>query len=71
MYCTRDQIEVQTPTHSNLIGRSTTVALPMLSPISILPPLKVSLGFYSRKEKHGTRFKNIVSIFFFYFLKKI
>jgi hypothetical protein len=65
MYGTRDQIEVQTPTHWNLIGRSTTVALSMLSPISILPPLTVSLCFYPRKEKYGTRFKKIFSFFFF------
>jgi len=41
----------------------------MLSPISILPPLTVSMGFYSRKEKYGTRFKNIVYLFIYLFFK--
>jgi hypothetical protein len=52
-------LEIQTPTHWNLIGSSMTAPPPLLSLNSILPP---QLSVHFRKEKFGGRFKNVISL---------
>jgi hypothetical protein len=59
---TRETVEKQTPTHWNLIDRSTTAPPPLLSPSSILPPLS-HCAFIPVSRNRGARFKNIISIF--------
>ena len=43
-------VEIHTPTHLNLIGRSKIAPLPVLSPSSILPTALVSMRFTAMKN---------------------
>ena len=65
VYIQGNSIGIQTPAHSNLIGRSMTAPPPVLSPSSILPPLVVSLSSCYRK-KNQPAFKKML---LFQFLK--
>jgi hypothetical protein len=45
MYVQGSPVEIQTPAHWNLIGRSMTAPPPVLSPNSILPPPSTHYAF--------------------------
>jgi hypothetical protein len=61
--------EIETPTHWDLIGSSTNVALPVSSPSSILPPPSSDAAFitYSRQQNNGALYKHVIISLFFYF----
>jgi hypothetical protein len=64
-------VEILTPTQCNLIGRSMTAPLPVLSPSSILsPPSSPRAFIHPGNEKFGARFKNFTA-FIVYFLKNL
>jgi hypothetical protein len=63
----KSPVKMQTPSHQNLIGRSTIAPPPLLSPSCILPPLSSRCAFYSHKDKFGAPYKNITSHFFNFF----
>ena len=52
-------IEMQTPKHWYLIGRSMSTSVPVLSAHSILPRSVVSLRFHSLKGKTDAPIKNV------------
>lgn len=71
VYTQLSQVEIETPTHWNLIGRSVTTLLPGTVAQQYSSTTFVLLWFHSCKEKLGTHFKNIILSFLislFYFL---
>jgi hypothetical protein len=63
----RPTVEIQTPTHWNLISRSMIAPPSVLSPTSILPPPLSQCAFIPAR-KNSAPFSNVILIFFFYFL---
>jgi hypothetical protein len=58
-------VEIQIPTHWNLIGRSITSSTPYVIAQQYSSATFVSLRFHSLKQKFGSRFKNgIISTLF-------
>jgi len=53
MYVHESLAGIQTPSHWNLIGRTTAAQSQAVLPSSILPPLSISKRSHSRKEKLG------------------
>jgi len=67
MYIKGSIVEIQTPTHCNLIARSLTAPPPLLSPSSILPSPSFHCTFIPA-WKNSAPFKSVIK---FYFLQKI
>jgi hypothetical protein len=69
MYVQGSLVEIQTPTHWNLIGRSMNrpASCVVCQQYSSTTFIFISLRFHSRKEKFGACSKNVIS--FFTFLK--
>ena len=53
-------VEIRTPTHWNLISRSTITPPPVLSPSSILPPPLSHRAFIPAMKIFGARFKHVI-----------
>jgi hypothetical protein len=67
MYIKRSVVEIQTPTHWNLIGGSMTALPPVLSPNSILRPPSSHCTFIPASEKFGcSRFCFILGSLFMF-----
>jgi hypothetical protein len=62
-YIKRIQVEIQSPTHRNLIGLSMTAPLPVIAHQCSSANF-VSISFQSREEKFGTNCKNAIISFF-------
>jgi hypothetical protein len=71
MYIQGTQIEIQSPTHWNLIGCRMTATLPVLSPSSILPPHSSHSAFILVKNKFNAIFKMLLCNFFLLFFFKL
>lgn len=61
MYVQGSPAKIQTPPHWNQTDRSMTTLLPVLSLISILPPLSSHFAIISYYEEFNVRFKNAIS----------
>jgi hypothetical protein len=62
-------VEIQTPTHYNLIGRSMSAQPPVYSPSSILPPSSSHCAFIPARKKLGARVKTVICFNFLFFQK--
>jgi hypothetical protein len=60
MYIQGTAVEIQTPTHWNLIGSNMTTLLPVLSPSSILPPLSPYCFFIAARKNLAHISKNVL-----------
>jgi hypothetical protein len=69
MYMSGSSVNIQIPTHCNLIVCSTIATPPLLSPSSILPPLSSHCDFVHAKEMHSYRVSKLLFISFWTFLK--
>ena len=68
MYVHGSPVKIRTLTHWNLRGRSATYPSPVLSPISILPPLSSHSAFTPAKKNSALASKIVVfKLFPFFF----